>query len=142
MSLAEIRMRLEDIVRFRLEPLVGVARASGLVPQPSVTIHFLENQLAYDRRRLDAARAAAKGASDALIMYGGERPAVTDTAATTSEEVLAVANDTAEAARRQPSHEEIAAAAYERYLTRGAADGQDYEDWLAAERELSERRGR
>jgi hypothetical protein len=71
-----------------------------------------------------------------------DRSPVTDTAATTSEEVLAVANDTAEAARRQPSHEEIAAAAYERYLTRGAADGQDYEDWLAAERELSERRGR
>ena len=54
----------------------------------------------------------------------------------------AVANDTAASARREPSHEEIAAVAYERYLTRGAADGQDCEDWLAAERDLSERRGR
>lgn len=75
MTLAEIRMRLEDIVRFRLEPLVGVARASGLVQQPSVTIRFLDNQLAYDRRRLDAAQATAKAARDALIMYNGERPA-------------------------------------------------------------------
>src|SRR5262249_5690638 len=73
MSLAEIRMRLEDIVRFRLEPLVGVARASGLVRQPSVTTHFLENQLAYDKRRLDAAQAAVKAARDSLVMYNGEK---------------------------------------------------------------------
>ena len=83
MSLAEIRMRLEDIVRFRLEPLVGVARASGLVPQPSVTIHFLENQLAYDQRRLAAAQAAARGSRDALVMYSGEQPPATVTAAVT-----------------------------------------------------------
>ena len=83
MSLAEIRMRLEDIVRFRLEPLVGVARASGLVPQPSVTIHFLENQLAYDQRRLDAARAVVKATSDMMVMYNGER-ASTDTAGVTT----------------------------------------------------------
>ena len=71
-----------------------------------------------------------------------DRSPVTGTSPSTSEEVLAVANDTAEAARRQPTHEEIAAAAYERYLSRGAAHGQDCDDWLAAERDLSERRGR
>ena len=71
-----------------------------------------------------------------------DRSPVTGTTSATSEEVLAVANDTAEASRRQPSHEEIAAVAYERYLNRGAAHGQDCDDWLAAERELSERHGR
>ena len=30
--------------------------------------------------------------------------------------------------------------AYERYVERGREDGQDLEDWLAAERELRERR--
>ena len=35
-----------------------------------------------------------------------------------------------------PTHEEIATRAYERFLQRGAQHGQDYEDWLAAEREL------
>ena len=35
------------------------------------------------------------------------------------------------------SQERIAARAYELYLARGGADGQDWEDWLAAERELS-----
>jgi hypothetical protein len=37
------------------------------------------------------------------------------------------------------SQERIAARAYELYLARGGTDGQDWEDWLAAERELSSR---
>jgi hypothetical protein len=80
MSLAEIRMRLEDIVRFRLEPLVGVARASGLMSNPPLTIHFLENQLAYDQRRLKAARASAATTREALLMYTNEQPGGSDAA--------------------------------------------------------------
>ena len=81
MSLAEVRMRLEDIVRFRLEPLVGVARASGLSPNPSMTVHFLENQLAYDQRRLQSAQSEADAARDALALYNSEQVANTTTAA-------------------------------------------------------------
>jgi hypothetical protein len=40
----------------------------------------------------------------------------------------------------EPSHEDIAHAAYLRYLNRGGGDGQDFEDWLHAERELKQRR--
>ena len=40
----------------------------------------------------------------------------------------------------QPSHDDIAHAAYLRYLNRGGGDGQDFEDWLHAERELKQRR--
>ena len=40
---------------------------------------------------------------------------------------------------RMPTHEEIAEAAYRRYLERGGADGQDFDDWLHAERSLAER---
>jgi DUF2934 family protein len=36
----------------------------------------------------------------------------------------------------EPSEEEIRIRAYRRYLERGGADGQDFEDWLEAEREL------
>ena len=36
------------------------------------------------------------------------------------------------------SRERIAARAYEMYLARGGGDGQDWDDWLAAERELSD----
>jgi hypothetical protein len=82
MSLAETRIRLEDIVRFQLEPLVGVARASGLVANPAVTIHFLENQLAYEQRRLKSATAAADAARDALAMYSNEPRTAAENGAT------------------------------------------------------------
>ena len=35
-----------------------------------------------------------------------------------------------------PTREQIAEAAYHRYLKRGGGDGQDFDDWLAAEQEL------
>jgi len=34
----------------------------------------------------------------------------------------------------------VARRAYELYLARGAGDGQDFDDWLAAERELANNR--
>ena len=39
-----------------------------------------------------------------------------------------------------PTFDEIAEAAYHRYLRRGGGDGQDFDDWLEAERELKSRR--
>ncbi len=36
------------------------------------------------------------------------------------------------------SHDAIAARAYELFLRRGAQHGQDWDDWLAAERELQQ----
>ena len=41
---------------------------------------------------------------------------------------------------REPTFEEIAEAAYHRYLRRGGGQGKDFEDWLEAERDLRERR--
>ena len=38
-----------------------------------------------------------------------------------------------------PTYDEIAQAAYLRYLSRGGSDGQDLDDWVAAERELKGR---
>ena len=39
-----------------------------------------------------------------------------------------------------PSFDEIAEAAYHRYLSRGGNHGQDWDDWLEAERELRSRK--
>jgi hypothetical protein len=39
-----------------------------------------------------------------------------------------------------PTDEEIAEAAYQRYLRRGSEHGRDWDDWLEAERELRSRR--
>src|SRR5687767_2367494 len=43
-------------------------------------------------------------------------------------------------AAREPTYEEIAEAAYHRYLERGGHDGQDFDDWVEAERSLRSRR--
>jgi hypothetical protein len=42
----------------------------------------------------------------------------------------------------QPSADEIAQLAYQRYLSRGGADGRDFDDWIEAERELAARHHR
>lgn len=42
----------------------------------------------------------------------------------------------------KPTAEEIAEAAYQRYLSRGGQDGSDFDDWIEAERELRSRRSR
>lgn len=39
---------------------------------------------------------------------------------------------------RPPDPQRISTRAYELYLARGGSDGQDWDDWLAAERELTE----
>lgn len=41
------------------------------------------------------------------------------------------------AERYDDSRDRIAMRAYELYLARGASDGRDFDDWLAAERELN-----
>jgi len=42
----------------------------------------------------------------------------------------------AAAPNSEPTHDEIAARAYELYLARGSLDGYSEEDWLLAEAEL------
>lgn len=59
--------------------------------------------------------------------------------ATTSDPVTTT-NDLPATAQSGPSADEIAQEAYLRYLSRGAGDGQDFDDWLDAERELKKRR--
>jgi len=39
-------------------------------------------------------------------------------------------------ARPNPTHDEIAEAAYHRYLSRQGSGGSDFDDWLEAERDL------
>ena|SRR5690349_6358728 len=38
-----------------------------------------------------------------------------------------------------PTYDQIAEAAYHRYLKRGGGDGRDFDDWLEAEQELKAR---
>lgn len=40
---------------------------------------------------------------------------------------------------QMPSHEDVARRAYEIYLARGGRDGSPFDDWVEAERQLTQR---
>jgi hypothetical protein len=44
-SLAEIRANLQDVYRFKVQPLIGLIRSTGLSKDPQLAILYLENQL-------------------------------------------------------------------------------------------------
>ena len=69
MSLEEIRLRLEEIIRFRLEPLTGRVSASDLVTNRPATLRFLESQLSYDQRILKAAQDYADTIRQSVAVY-------------------------------------------------------------------------
>lgn len=81
-SLDEIRIRIEEIIRFRLEPLVGMIASRGMLPNRVRTLRLLESQLAYDQRQLGAAQQAENSVRDALAAW--ERQEVAAPIATTS----------------------------------------------------------
>jgi hypothetical protein len=69
-SLEEVRIRLDEIIRFRLEPLVtSVVASPTFVRDRSATVRFLESQLAYDQRQLEAAQRLADSNREALAVY-------------------------------------------------------------------------
>jgi hypothetical protein len=55
LSLAELRIKIEDLIRFRLEPAVPLARESRRNGDP-VTLRFVQTQLEYDQRQLQGAQ--------------------------------------------------------------------------------------
>ncbi len=77
MSLDEVRLRLDDVVRFRLEPLLSqVLHSPGLIANPpTMTLRFLQSQLEYDQRQLDATQRQAQAARDAITIYEQRTPA-------------------------------------------------------------------
>jgi hypothetical protein len=81
-----------------------------------------------------ASRQPAKITSSSREQSGGNSDPLIDTAADMSE--------AANADPGNPAYDEIAVAAYHRYLGRGGQDGGDFDDWLEAERELRSRRFR
>lgn len=72
-SLREIRLRFDEITRFELEPLVVIVRSSGLIADPAATVRFLQSQLAFDQRRLQAAQSEADAIRQSMALYFGER---------------------------------------------------------------------
>jgi hypothetical protein len=71
LSLAELRIKIEDLIRFRLEPDVAAARASGHA-DPS-TLRFVQTQLEYDQRQLDSYQYRVNAVRDAIALYTSQR---------------------------------------------------------------------
>jgi hypothetical protein len=79
---------------------------------------------------------------------GNRQPAITNAATFQNpvETMTAEATDMggpnlrSESMASEPSEEDIRMRAYRRYLERGGGDGQDFDDWLEAERELKRQR--
>jgi hypothetical protein len=69
-SVEEIAMRLEEMIRFRIEPLVGSVQRSD-VDDPAATVQFVRTQLEYDTRQLKAAREYAESVRQTLAVYSG-----------------------------------------------------------------------
>lgn len=74
-----------------------------------------------------------KGATDERVQVGSD--VVTVSAADTTTVSTPGNGD----ARVPPSYDQIAEAAYLRYLNRGGSHGQDFDDWVEAERALRSR---
>lgn len=69
LTLVEVRVRLEEILRFRLEPLVPLAVSNGALSNATTTISFVETQLAHDERSLAARQAGVAAVREAVMMY-------------------------------------------------------------------------
>jgi hypothetical protein len=92
------------------------------------------------RRRAPAQKKASSQAAPAIDVatVGGTEPLAnaSDTGSAAGEAKSTTPNN----GGQQPSHDEIAQAAYFRHLNRGGVGGGEFDDWVEAERELRERR--
>jgi Protein of unknown function (DUF2934) len=98
-------------------------------------------------RRRSAKKVASNGADATPVPAAAIDGGTAEALGTSTSRTIDVADDMAISAdpdaapgTYSPSYEEIAEAAYHRYLSRGGSHGQDFEDWLEAERQLRSRR--
>jgi hypothetical protein len=68
-SLAELRVRLEDLLRFKVEPLAGVILRNGLSRSPGSSIDFLETRLRFNEIERKEAEARVDTLRRALQTY-------------------------------------------------------------------------
>lgn len=85
-SIAEVQLRLGEIIRFRLEPLIANARAAGMFGSNAMALEVLKAQLAYDQRQLNSAQMRQQALQNALLTYQSEAPRQSEAAAATRSE--------------------------------------------------------
>ncbi len=71
--LADIRNRLQELVRYQINPMIGQVRAQGISSDPAKTINYLESQLFQLSLQKRAAQDKVKLLEDSLRNYLQER---------------------------------------------------------------------
>lgn len=96
-SLAEIEVRLEEVIRLYIRPLVNEFRAGRYEGDRATAIRFIESQLDHVEIRRDDAAARVAALRDALELYGDHRDGsgfgASAGAAPTSETVMPQLNE-------------------------------------------------
>lgn len=68
-SLAEVRANLEDVLRFKVQPLIGMIRSTGLSKDPQLAVLYLENQLFQNKLESNQATGTVRTLQDSLRQY-------------------------------------------------------------------------
>lgn len=86
-SLAELLVRLEDTLQFRVQPLLGLVLTDGISRSPSASIRFLETQLRFNEIERQEAERSAEAVRESLDAYVRQQQGGTSSerAATTRE---------------------------------------------------------
>lgn len=68
-SLAELRVRLEDMLQFRVQPMLGLVLDEGVSRDPASSIRFLETQLRFNEMERQEAQRRAETVQESLVAY-------------------------------------------------------------------------
>jgi hypothetical protein len=71
-SVAELYIKIEDLIRFQLEPMVPLARATRAANDP-YTVRFVQTQLAFDQRELQSYEDRVEAIRNAIAVYTNQR---------------------------------------------------------------------
>jgi hypothetical protein len=71
-SIQELRLRLDELLRFRLEPLITSARTAGASQSSNAALQVLQGQAAYDERLLASARMRQEAFRNALLTFDSQ----------------------------------------------------------------------
>lgn len=74
-SFADVLQRLEDLNRFRVQPLRVRIMENGPIGNREQTLTFLEAQLLYNERQMQRTRREAESLAETLRLYAGATPA-------------------------------------------------------------------
>ncbi len=128
LSLGEIRVRLAELIRFRIDPTLLTILMSNLIHDRVSTIQFLESQLAFDERQLEVAQSKEASIRESLALYASPRPS------DAGEHAAGVDRTTRQSDRSETLTPQLDGSFFERLLKiTGAANGAEYRRRLVDE---------